>query len=99
MTALNAAGVAFAILAVPTAATAQTRLWMQTFPRRDEGARRRGREPLLHPEARLPVDERWLKTLETTPLEKLAREHKVYAPGVGLVKDGDLELVSGQFVR
>jgi hypothetical protein len=43
--------------------------------------------------------ERCLKTLETTPLEKLAREYKVYAPGVGLVKDGDLELVSHQYER
>jgi hypothetical protein len=43
--------------------------------------------------------ERCLKTLETTPLEKLAREYKIYAPGVGLVKDGELELMSHQFVR
>jgi hypothetical protein len=40
--------------------------------------------------------ERCLKTLETTPLEKLAREYKIYAPGIGLVKDGALELVSHQ---
>ena len=31
-----------------------------------------------------------MKTRETTPLEKLAREYKLYAPGIGLVKDGDL---------
>jgi hypothetical protein len=37
---------------------------------------------------------RCIKTLETTPLEKLAREYKVYAPGVGLVQDGDMTLVS-----
>ena len=43
--------------------------------------------------------ERCLKTLETTPLEKLAREYKVYAPGVGLVKDGNLELVSHTLAR
>jgi hypothetical protein len=43
--------------------------------------------------------ERCLKTKETTPLEKLAREYKIYAPGVGLVKDGDLSLVSHQYVR
>jgi hypothetical protein len=43
--------------------------------------------------------ERCVKTKETTPLEILAREYKFYAPGVGLVKDGDLELVSHQFVR
>src|SRR5436190_16653535 len=40
-----------------------------------------------------------VKTRETTPLEKLAREYKLYAPGVGLAKDGDLELVSRQYVR
>ena len=40
-----------------------------------------------------------LKAKETTPLEKLAREYKIYAPGVGLVKDGDMELVSHAFVR
>jgi hypothetical protein len=38
--------------------------------------------------------DRCIKTLETTPLEKLAREYKVYAPGVGLVQDGDMTLVS-----
>lgn len=38
--------------------------------------------------------EHCLKTLETTPLEKLSREYKVYAPGVGLIQDGDLTLVS-----
>jgi hypothetical protein len=30
---------------------------------------------------------------ETSPLEKLAVEYKVYAPGIGLVKDGEFELV------
>lgn len=34
-----------------------------------------------------------LKTLETTPLEPNAREHKLYAPGVGLLQDGVLKLV------
>ena len=43
--------------------------------------------------------ERCVKTRETTPLEKLAREYKIYAPGVGLVKDGDLALVSHEYVR
>ena len=43
--------------------------------------------------------DRCLKTLETTPLEKLAREYKIYAPGIGLVKDGGMELVSHQFIR
>jgi hypothetical protein len=45
------------------------------------------------------VFEKCLKTRETTPLEMLAREYKIYAPGIGLVKDGDLVLVSHQFVR
>jgi len=35
-----------------------------------------------------------LKTEETTPLEPGAKEYKVYAPGIGLVKDGSLVLVS-----
>lgn len=34
-----------------------------------------------------------LEFVETTPLEPLARDSKVYAPGVGLVKDGSLLLV------
>jgi len=34
-----------------------------------------------------------LKFIETTPLELFARESKVYAPGVGLIKDGSLLLV------
>jgi hypothetical protein len=35
-----------------------------------------------------------LKTRETTPLEPGTVELKYYAPGVGLIKDGELELVS-----
>ena len=35
-----------------------------------------------------------LKTKETSPLEPLAHEYKLYAPGIGLVKDGSLVLVS-----
>ena len=35
-----------------------------------------------------------LRTEETTPLEPGTREYKVYAPGVGLVRDGALDLVS-----
>ena len=34
-----------------------------------------------------------LKTEETTPLEPKTKEYKFYAPGIGLVKDGDLLLV------
>lgn len=37
--------------------------------------------------------ERCLKTAETTPLES-GTEHKLYAPGVGLVTDGELKLTS-----
>jgi hypothetical protein len=33
-----------------------------------------------------------LKVAETTPLEA-GKEHKIYAPGIGLVKDGSLRLV------
>jgi hypothetical protein len=39
-----------------------------------------------------------LTVRETTPLELFARETKVYAPGVGLIKDGSLELVSNRYV-
>jgi len=34
-----------------------------------------------------------LKIEETTPLEPGNREHKLYAPGVGLIQDGSLKLV------
>lgn len=34
-----------------------------------------------------------LKVFETTPLEPWAREHKYYAPGIGLVQEGSLKLV------
>ena len=39
-----------------------------------------------------------LKTRETTPLEILAREYKVYAPGIGIVEDGALKLASHRVV-
>ncbi len=35
-----------------------------------------------------------LKTAETTPLEPGVTEYKFYAPGIGLIKDGVLELIS-----
>ena len=38
--------------------------------------------------------EKCLETEETTPLEPGNKEYKVYAPGIGLVKDGPLVLVS-----
>ena len=34
-----------------------------------------------------------VKTEETTPLGPGVKEYKYYAPGVGLIKDGDMELV------
>jgi hypothetical protein len=40
------------------------------------------------------VFDRCLKSRETTPLESFSREFKLYAPGVGLIKDGSLTLVS-----
>jgi hypothetical protein len=40
------------------------------------------------------VFDRCLRAKETTPLEPLVRDYKIYAPGVGLIKDGDLLLVS-----
>jgi hypothetical protein len=45
------------------------------------------------------VFERCLKTKETTPLEPLARESKIYAPGIGIVVDGPLTLVSHKYVQ
>jgi hypothetical protein len=39
-----------------------------------------------------------LKVRETTPLEPLARETKVYARGIGIVEDGSLKLVSHKVV-
>jgi hypothetical protein len=38
-----------------------------------------------------------LKTEETTPLEPKNKEYKLYAPGVGLVRDGDLLLTEYGF--
>jgi hypothetical protein len=40
-----------------------------------------------------------VKTLETTPLESDNKEYKVYAPGVGLVKDSELVLVRYGFKK
>jgi hypothetical protein len=40
-----------------------------------------------------------LKFVETTPLEPFARESKIYAPGVGLIKDGSLILVEYGFPK
>lgn len=37
--------------------------------------------------------EKCLKTLETTPLEKAAKDYKLYAPGIGLIVDGAARLV------
>lgn len=34
-----------------------------------------------------------LKTKETTPLEPGVKEYKIYAPGIGLIKDGSLLLI------
>ena len=34
-----------------------------------------------------------LKTEETTPLEPGVKEYKYYVSGIGLIKDGDMELV------
>jgi len=45
------------------------------------------------------VFENCLKTRETTPLERFARDTKVYARGVGIVEDGPLKLVSHKYVQ
>lgn len=43
--------------------------------------------------------ENCLKVEETTPLEPGAREFKLYAPGIGIVKDDKLKLVRSGFAR
>lgn len=40
-----------------------------------------------------------LKTEETTPVEPLDKEYKLYAPGIGLIKDEDLLLTKYGFVK
>ncbi len=40
-----------------------------------------------------------LKVVETTPLEPFARESKVYAPGIGLIKDASFHLVEYGFLK
>lgn len=40
-----------------------------------------------------------LKTEETSPLEPKAREYKIYAPGIGLIKDENLLLIKYGFIR
>jgi len=39
-----------------------------------------------------------VRVAETTPLEPTVREYKVYAPGVGLIKDGTLTLTESGFI-
>lgn len=40
-----------------------------------------------------------LKVKESSPLEPLVRGYKWYAPGIGLIKDGDIVLVSHGYVK
>lgn len=40
-----------------------------------------------------------LKTLETTPLEAGEKEYKLYAPGIGLIKDEEMLLVKYGFLK
>lgn len=40
-----------------------------------------------------------LKIEETTPLEPKMKDYKMYAPGVGLIKDGDLLLTKFGFIK
>jgi hypothetical protein len=40
-----------------------------------------------------------LKMEETTPLEPKNKEYKFYAPGIGLIRDGDLLLVKHGFIN
>ena len=45
------------------------------------------------------VFENCLKMRETTPLERFARDTKVYARGIGIVEDGTLKLVSHKYLQ
>jgi hypothetical protein len=40
-----------------------------------------------------------LKVEESTPLEPTSKEYKLYARGIGLLKDGSLELVRYGFMK
>ncbi len=40
-----------------------------------------------------------LKTLETSPLEPGVKDYKIYAPGIGLIKDGNLLLIKTGFLK
>lgn len=40
-----------------------------------------------------------LKTLESTPVEPKEKEYKLYAPGIGLIKDEEMLLVKHGFVK
>ncbi|MFH1321213.1 MAG: hypothetical protein ABII90_11265 [Bacteroidota bacterium] len=40
-----------------------------------------------------------MKVEETTPIEPKAKEYKIHAPGIGLVKDEDLLLIKYGFVK
>jgi hypothetical protein len=40
-----------------------------------------------------------LKVEETTPLEPLNKEEKLYAPGIGLIKDENLLLVKYGIIK
>ena len=43
--------------------------------------------------------EHCLKVKETTPLDPANAEYKYYAPGIGLVQDGDLKLFKHGFIK
>jgi hypothetical protein len=36
---------------------------------------------------------------ETTPLEPKAKEYKIHAPGIGLIRDGNLQLITYGFKK
>ena len=40
-----------------------------------------------------------LKTEETTPIEPKAKEYKLFASGIGLIKDDNLSLVKYGFIK
>ena len=62
---------------------------MRVFVTLDRAEIKRISETLQTPAGKF---ENCLMTEETTPLEPNSKEFKVYAPGIGLIKDGELLL-------
>lgn len=61
----------------------------------------RGENISTNETAKMPVGkfEQCLKVKETSPLEPKTEEYKLYAPNIGLIRDGKLELVKSGFLK